>query len=127
MFFFKKKHASSDVIKFLENADDAYMLAYTSKDVRSFEPYCTAKVLREVTEDVMSGKEVYFGLKKYMHRSWCLVKEDDIIKVYFKDVTHDNIEVIHKIAIPVGDRVSEEWTLEPSGKSYVVTEIRRRS
>lgn len=122
-----RKRASSDIIRFLDQADDAYMLAYTSKDVREFAKYCTSEVLRELTEEVMSGKELYFGLKKYMHRSWCLEKDGDVIKVYFKDVTHDNVEVIHKIAIPVGDRISETWTLETSGKSYIVTEIRRRS
>lgn len=125
MFLFKKKNKTNDIIKYLEKADDAYMTAFETRDVSEFSKYCTRDVLRQVKEMVMSGDDIYLGLDRYRHREWFLVKEGNTVKVYFKKITHDPVELVHKIAVAIADNISEEWTLLDAPSGYVITEIRR--
>ena len=120
------KPKKSKVISFLEEADDAYILAYKTRDVKEFAKYATQPVVRELMESVLSADPIYFGLQRYRHRTWNLVEDGNTIYVYFKDVTHDNVEIVHKIAIPVADSISERWTLSKDNNKYIVTDIRRR-
>lgn len=123
-FFKKKDKGNSDVIAFLDEADDAYMQAYITQNPNVFAKYATLEVLRYVTEDIMS-KQHYFSSKRYMHRDWLLQREENVIYVFFKKVTHDNISLAHNISIPVGDDISERWTLSVDNSKYVVTDIRK--
>lgn len=126
MFWKKRKDKTpNDIIEYLEAADDAYMDAFETKDVSAFSKYCTRDVAYFVRDLVLSDTEQVFGLKRYRHREWCLVSDGDVIRVYFKKITHDPVEVIHRIAIAIADDISEEWTLERQDSRYVITDIRR--
>lgn len=124
--FWRKKNNKSDVICFLEKADDAYIDAFQYDDIRLFQEYATVKVLREIDDMLKSKNQISFGLKKYRHREWKLVKEGDVFKVYFKNITHDNLELSHKVSVSLADDISEIWTIEPNNKTYIVTDIQGR-
>ena len=60
----KTAAGSSRVIGFLDKADDAYMLAFESKNIKPFTPYADPAVCTAVLQEILSGEDGYFGTSK---------------------------------------------------------------
>lgn len=122
--FKKETKDDKDLFKFLDKADDAYMRAFETSDIRLFEPYASLPVLRHLQE-AMKVEDTYFGLARYRKRSWTVVNIEQETYTLQKLLRHDNIHVTATVFVPLGEDLSEIWTVEYIRGKYTVTGIRR--
>lgn len=122
--YFKKKDKKASIIVFLNKADEAYILAHKSKDIRYFIPYCTPKLSYKIDEKIQKGEEILFGISKYRIRDWD-IKEGDKVCVAYKSLNHESIKLTKDIKIAVGDRLEEEWLIK-NGDDYIIVDIKER-
>lgn len=116
LFGSKKKVAGSpSVIGFLDKADDAYMLAFASKNIKPFTPYADPAVCTAVLQEILSGEDRYFGTSKLRKRSWEVVLDDGRVVRAVKSVGHEAINCGHGLSIPLGDQVSQAWDVLVDG------------
>lgn len=128
MFLFgKKKAAQNKLIKFLDDADDALMLAYSQRDIRAVTPFLTNSLLEYVGEEIMSGRDMTaeLGLPKYRLRTWEESHKDGSTVIVRKKLRHKDVHIHGLIDIPVGDNVDEDWYVMEDKGDFKVTEIRR--
>lgn len=114
-----------NIITFLEEADEAYIIAFKTKDVSTFSLYAESRLTRQIKEKVLSGSEIHFGIKRYRKREWTLIEEKDNKLIYDKLLTHDSVEFIHNICFPLGDSLHEIWEIDIKDNKYKVSSIRR--
>ena len=124
----KSVAGSSRVIGFLDKADDAYMLAFDSKNIKPFAPYADPAVCTVVLQEILSGEDRYFGTSKLRKRSWEIVLDDGRTVRAVKHVGHEAINCGHGLSIPLGDQISQEWDVSVDGvRQFRVIRIRRAS
>ena len=120
--FGKKK---TTVVGFLDKADDAYMLAFESKNIKPFAPYADAAVCTAVLQEILSGEERYFGTAKKRKRSWEVVLDDGRKVRAIKCVCHEPIKC-GSINIKLGDDVVQAWEVHVNGvNQFKVVKIGR--
>ena len=115
LFGRKKSSAGGKVIGFLDKADDAYMLAFRSKNIKPFAPYADSAVCTAVLQEILSGEDRYFGTSKLRKRSWEVVLDDGRTVRAVKSVSHDPINCGKGIRLPLGDQVSQAWDVTVDG------------
>ena len=121
-----KNDCSSTVIGFLNKADDAYMLAFESKNIKPFTPYADAAVCTAVLSEILSGEDRYFGVSKLRKRSWDVVLADGRVVRSVKHVGHEAINCGHGVRIPLGDPMCQAWDVSVDGvNTFKVIKIRR--
>lgn len=123
----KKEHAgSSRVVGFLNQADDAYMLSFASKNIKPFVPYADPAVCTAVLQEILSGEDRYFGTSKLRKRSWDVVLDDGRVVRAIKQVGHEAINCGRGLSIPLGDQISQAWDVSVDGvNQFKVIKIRR--
>lgn len=127
LFGSKKKAAGSPrVIGFLDEADDAYMLAFESKNIKPLTPYADPAVCTAVLQEILSGEDRYFGTSKLRKRSWKVVLDDGRVVRAVKSVGHEAINCGRGLSIPLGDQVSQAWDVMVDGvNQFKVVKIGR--
>jgi len=116
MLFGRKKTAGGPVLLgFLDKADDAYMLAFESKNIKPFVPFADPAVCTAVLQEILSGEDRYFGISKLRKRSWDIVLDDGRVVRAVKHVGHESINCGHGISIPLGDQLCQVWDVSVDG------------
>jgi len=118
LFGSKKKRdtaGGSKVIGFLNKADDAYMLAFESKNIKPFASYADPAVCTAVLQEILSGEDRYFGTSKLRKRSWDVVLDDGRVVRAIKSVGHEAINCGRGMSIPLGDQVQQVWDISVDG------------
>lgn len=105
----KKQSISSALETFLEEADDAYILAFKSKNIKPFTPFAEPEVCTKVLEKVFSEDELCFGIERYRIRTWLVQEKTDSTITVLKEVTHKNIQLGRGLEIPIADDVKQRW------------------
>lgn len=122
----KKPAGGSRVIGFLDRADDAYMLAFESKNIKPFTPYADPAVCTAVLQEILSGEDRYFGTSKLRKRSWEVVLDDGRVVRAVKHVGHEAINCGRGLSIPLGDQISQVWDVTVDGvNQFKVVKIGR--
>ena len=111
----KRSAGSSRVIGFLDKADDAYMLAFESKNIKPFAQYADPAVCTAVLQEILSGEDRYFGTSKLRKRSWEVVLNDGRVVRAVKRVGHEAINCGRGLSIPLGDQISQAWDVSVDG------------
>ena len=127
MGLFKAKVKPHKVIKFLNEADDALMRAYYTKDISVVAEYMTRDLLDYMSEELSTHDDLTakFGLAKYRIRNWTILDEQGDVIVVHKEVSHKDVRIKGMISIPVGDRISEEWYVHSDRNSYLIFDIKQ--
>lgn len=124
--FGKSKKSKVTLIGFLDQADDAYMLAFESKNIKPFVPYADSTVCTAVLQEILSKKDQCFGASKLRKRSWEVVLDDGRIVKAMKHITHEPIKCGRGLSIPLGDPVSQAWDISVNDvPQFQVIKIRR--
>ena len=121
----KKTSGGPRVIGFLCDADDAYMLAFDSKNIKPFAPYADPAVCNALLEEILSGEDRYFGSSKLRKREWKIVLDDGRVVQAVKSVSHTPVATGFGGSIDLGDTIEQEWDVEADGKKYKVIKIGR--
>lgn len=117
--------AETRLIGFLEKADDAYMLAFESKNIKPFTPYADPAVCTAVLQEILSGEDRYFGTSKLRKRSWEVVLDDGRTVRAVKRVGHVAINCGRGVSVPLGDDISQAWDVSVDGvNQFKVIRIR---
>lgn len=111
----RKVAGGSRVIGFLDKADDAYMLAFESKNIKPLTPYADPAVCTAVLQEILSGEDRYFGTSKLRKRSWEVVLDDGRVVQAVKRVGHEAINCGRGLSIPLGDKVTQAWDVSVDG------------
>lgn len=116
--FGKKKSnttGGSKVISFLSDADDAYMLAFESKNIKPFAPYADPAVCSAVLKEILSGEDRYFGSSKLRKREWTIKLDDGRTVSAVKTTSHEAINCGRGLSIPLGDKTTQVWDVRVDG------------
>lgn len=121
LFGFGKKDAApkvqgaNKIVSFLNAADDAYMLAFDSKNIKPFAPYADPAVCAAVLQEVLSGEDRFFGTSKLRQRTWSIVLADGRQVTAVKTVGHEAVRCGHGLSIPLGDTIQQQWDIRVDG------------
>jgi hypothetical protein len=122
----KKDKPSSGLIRFLENAEDAYILAFKSKNIKPLTEFVDNSVCTQILELIFGGEQLNFGLEKYRERKWLIKERTDKTITVIKEITHKNIDVGKGLSIPIADDVKQLWIVSVIGyNSYRIIKIER--
>lgn len=119
---FGKPAFSETVNEWLKRADDAYVRALESKDVRIFQPFCTVPMSRSIIDTINSGNIPYFGLPKYRKVQWVELSSEQFEKI----LSHDHVKVNARVSVALGDDITEIWSLVYVNNEYRVDDISRK-
>ena len=128
---FKKKKPTptkGGLLKFLDEANEALMLAYEQRDISAVVKYFTYPYLDVISEDLRSGVDLTqeLGLAKYRVITWSEpVFTEPNEYTSRKQLRHKNVKIHGLIDIPVGDNVDEIWYVLSTEKGFLVTDIRK--
>lgn len=106
---------SGRVLDFLNKADDAYMLVFESKNIKPLTSYADPAVCNAVLQEVLSGKDHYFGAAKLRKRTWQVTLDDGRVVSAVKTVSHEAIKAGRGVSIPLGDAISQVWDVRVDG------------
>jgi hypothetical protein len=124
--FGKKDKPSGGLIKFLEDAEDAYILAFKSKNIKPFTEFADSSVCTQILELIFGDNRMNFGLKKYRERKWLVKEKTDKTITVIKEITHRDIDVGRGFSIPIADDVKQLWVVSVIGyNSYRIVKINR--
>lgn len=113
----KDKAGGSRVIGFLSDADDAYMLAFDSRNIKPFAPYADPAVCNALLQEILSGEDKFFGSSKLRKREWKIVLDDGRIVQAIKCVSHTPINAGRGVTIPLGEPIKQAWDVQVDGKN----------
>ena len=122
-----KTAAPNTLTQFLEQADDALILAYEQKDIHAIIPFLHPRLIDFIGEEIKSGRDLTqeLGLEKYRIRTWSEPLNSDNCTVIHKMLRHKDVKIRGMISIPVGDNIDEDWYVSKNNDKYVVMDIRR--
>lgn len=120
-FSFLKNRPDEGCIKFLNEADAAYVRAFQIKNVAGLDRYFDRTCLSLLAERVRLSEKVYSGLERYKHVTW--EKQTDL--TFIKEVNYDDVKLSKGICCSVGESYTEEWTLILYNNTYKVSKLRR--
>ena len=125
-FFSKKKDTSSipsKILGVLEDADEAYMKAFTTKRLSPLSSYMTRDCLVTVSRIVYATGSRYFGAPKYRNTEWVIKgKSESGDLVIEKNVTFDRIALKGSLKVNCAQDYSEIWTFDV--KENLISSIR---
>lgn len=117
LFGNKKKSGGSRVVSFLSEADDAYMLAFQSQNIKPFAPYADPAVCTAILQEIRSGEDRFFGSSKLRKREWKVTLDDGRVVQAVKCVSHTPVATGHGMSIALGDSVTQAWDVRVDGQS----------
>lgn len=115
MSLFRRGKKYTDVVGFLDQADNAYMLAFESRNIKPFTPYADPAVCTAVLKEVLSGEGKYFGASKLRKRVWEVVLDDGRVVRAVKHLSHVPINCGRGLTIPLGDSETQAWDVSVDG------------
>ena len=111
------------LLRFLEDADEAYMQIFSRRSVGVFCKYACESLCRALSEEVQHPVEREFGSAKYRTRDWEILHDNcDFIRV-LKIVKHTPIAFSKTISTGLADDYSEIWELVKINGNYTIQSI----
>lgn len=110
------------LLKFLEEADEAYMRSYKNSRLEIFADYATAELCELLYEEMEQGEKKLFGTESSRKREWYLLKEEGCLYTVKKILTHSKIKQ-KTVSITLGDCIEETWKVSSMNKSFKVCDI----
>lgn len=105
----------TQLLQFLENADDAYILAFSSKNIRPLVPYADATVCNAVLCEILSGEDKSFGVAERRDRTWEVILNDGHVASIVKTLSHEPINCGRGMSITLGDNIKQTWDVSVGG------------
>jgi hypothetical protein len=122
--FGKKDKPSGGLVRFLEDAEDAYILAFKSKNIRPFTEFASSSVCTQILELILGSDERNFGLERYRERKWLVKEEKDNTVTILKEITHKDINIGRGMSITIADNVKQLWVVSVIGyNNYRIVKI----
>lgn len=112
-----------ELYRFLEYADDGYILAHETNQISYFSPYASATVCHAVMDRIHHGSSKMFGTRSLRIRTWRVCKAGDGYFLIRKSITHKTVEAKQGLRIALGDDMEETWKVSVRSTGYIVDEV----
>jgi len=123
-FFSKRKESPKTSFEdFLNEADEALIRSYESRDIRPFASYADPRLTFWLTDSIIVNKNL-FGMRAYRIRSWEVIRKTDANVVVIKRLTHQHVRLSKQISMAIGDDVTETWSVDVTKKRPCIVSIR---
>lgn len=122
--FGKKTASSGSTLSWLRKVDDAYNLAFQTKNISPIQGFVSRDLAVSLIDKIRAGEKAYAGLDRYKHVEWFKKESNGDITTYIKDVRYDHVKFSHGVVAAVGDDHKESWTVQTT-PTLMVLEIRR--
>lgn len=110
------------LIKFLNEADDAYMQGYNTNRLEVFAEYATQELCSTIEEEMEFGEKKLFGTASSRSREWYLLNASQYDYTVKKILTHKRIKQ-RAVSISLGDSIEETWKVASIDKTFQVCDI----
>lgn len=112
------------LIRFLDQADDAYIEAYQRSNIEYFLPFCTIPLAMDLNNRILYCNDKVFGTKDHRKRSWQILEIRDKALIVQKDVTFSRIKERGKKSFyDYADPIHEVWKIGYSPSRFQVLEV----
>ena len=116
---FRRRTTVPSLMSFLDEADEALIIAYEKKDTRAFGAYADPRLIYYLSESIIENKRL-FGIKAYRIRNWEITSQSDTEVRVVKRLTHQHVKLSKQISMAIGDDITETWWISlTSGKPRV--------
>lgn len=115
------------LIRFVEQADDAYILTHATKNIMYFSKFASSRVCNEVMEFIYRNPPKMFGARKQRQRKWSVLAMERHGATLKKTITHRPVKVKRGMKIKLGDDMVEYWDIAFTSKGFRVTAIQADS
>ena len=132
-FYLKKRELGGTVVgdipiqeelfRFLEYADDGYILAHETNQISFFSPYASPAVCHAVMDRIHHGPPKMFGTRSLRIRTWRVCKADDGCYLIRKSITHRTVLAKQGMRIALGDDMEETWKVSVRSDGYIVDDV----
>jgi hypothetical protein len=112
-----------ELLRFLEYADDGYILAHETNQISYFSPYASTAVCHAVMDRIQHGTSKMFGTSSLRIRTWSVCKVGDGYYILRKSITHRTVLAKQGMRLALGDDMEETWkvTVRPDG--FIVDDV----
>ena len=117
-----KSEKPDDIIGFLNKQSELYIRAIETGDLQILEKTFTRATI-DYVKQMAFRKDVCYGISKYRKREWTLVDSTDNILKFIMYLTHENIKVTSRVSVPLGDDLTQVWTISHDESSNLVMDI----
>lgn len=122
-FFKRVKDPKSSLLLFLEEADEALIRAYETKQIAGFTKYASNEVLRFISEKLNSEKPRLFGTKNYRTRNWTILSNQESMIRVKKELRHSHVKLNKGIYVAIGEDVDEFWEVHKISIGFQINMI----
>lgn len=128
MFGFLRRKKKSDALAaltvFLDEADEALIRTYETRQIKWFTSYASSSVLCFVVDKLNSGESILFGTKNYRMRSWSVLENKESVIIVQKQLRHRHVRLNKTIYVAIGEDVDEVWHVSITGNKFLIDYIR---
>lgn len=111
------------LIKFVEKADDAYILTHATLDIMYFSKFASSRVCNELIEFLYRNPPKMFGSKKFRKRDWYILDYQKNAITLKKTITHQYVKVKRGMKIKLGDDMVEYWDISIESNGFRVQAV----
>lgn len=112
------------LIRFLEQADDAYIDAYQRSNIEYFLPFSTIPLAMDLNNRILYCNDKVFGNKDQRKREWQIMEVCERFLIVQKDITFSMIrERGKKSFYAYADPIHEVWKIGYSPSRFQVLEV----
>ncbi|WP_027088422.1 hypothetical protein [Cohnella panacarvi] len=132
-FYMKKRELRGTVVgelpihdelyRFLEYADDGYILAHETDQISFFSPYASPAVCHAVMDRIHHSPAKMFGTRSLRIRTWRVCKAGDGYYLVRKNITHRTVQAKQGLRIALGDDMEEVWKVSVRPDGYRVEDV----
>lgn len=118
----KSPSISTDLLKFLNFADDQYIELFKNKRLDLFSEYATENLCSKLEDIIEYEDSKLFGVKEGRIREWVLLEKESNKYTFKKILTHKRIK--HgTVSIGLGNDMVEIWQVIKINKHFKVADI----
>lgn len=111
------------LMKFVEKADDAYILTHATLDIMYFSKFASGKACNELIEFLYRNPPKMFGSRKHRRRSWDVLAHGERYVVLKKSISHRQVKVKRGMRIKLGDDMIEYWEIAVTSSGFEVQAV----
>lgn len=113
-----------ELYRFLEYADDGYMLAHETNHIEHFSPYASPAVCHDVLERMRQYSPKLFGTPSHRIRTWRVDKAGEGYYLIGKHIAHRAVSAGYGVRIALGDVMEETWRVSVIPGGYRVEDVK---
>lgn len=118
-----QKNKSNNLVRWLDEADEALIRAYELRDVTQLSNFAVKEVLHTLEDDVYLNKKL-FGTKAYRIRSWDISEIGADSYVITKHLTHKHVRLSRNIIMAIADDITEKWKVAYTESGFRIMDIK---